>query len=72
MSLFMPRTTTSNAAEGVPQCVACGCHRHAAHGSSISDLQSLFGPLMESLRSDLQEFFVSRLEEVVHPFMAKT
>lgn len=54
-----------------PRFVACGCHCRAAHGLSTSDLQSLFGPLMESLRSDLQEFFVSQLEEVVRPFRAE-
>jgi hypothetical protein len=32
----------------------------------------LLEPLMDSLRSDLQEFFVSRLEEVVRPFRVET
>ena len=46
-------------------CVKCGYHCHA--GLPTSDLPSIFGPVMESLRSDLKEFFTSRLEEVLSP-----
>jgi hypothetical protein len=31
----------------------------------------MFGILMQSLHSSLQEFFVSQLEEVVHPLRAE-
>ena len=29
----------------------------------------LIGPMLETLHSDLQKFFISQLEEVVHPLM---
>ncbi|CAL5044567.1 unnamed protein product [Urochloa decumbens] len=42
-------------------CAACGCCCHV-QGSHI-----LVQPLLESLRSDLQEFIESRIEKVLHP-----
>jgi hypothetical protein len=50
-----------------PHCAACGCKCRTAHGSSTPDLHSMLGPMLESLRSDLQKFFVSQPEEVLRP-----
>ncbi|CAO2143781.1 unnamed protein product [Urochloa humidicola] len=56
----LPASTMSNT-NGVA-CAACGCLCHVAKGS-----HTLIEPLLESLRSDLQEFIGSRLEEVIRP-----
>lgn len=41
------------------------------HGSSTPSLHYMLGPMIESLRLDLQKFFVSQLEEVVCPLRAE-
>ncbi|CAN6172601.1 unnamed protein product [Urochloa humidicola] len=46
-------------------CAVCGCCCHV-QGSHIS-----IQPLLESLRSDLQEFIESRIEKVMHPLNAE-
>lgn len=63
-----PQPTLTNPS---PRCAACGCNGHTAHGSSTPDLHSLLGPMLESLRSDLQKFLISQLEEVVRPLRAE-
>lgn len=47
-------------------CAACGCLCHVTKGSHTS-----VEPLLESLRCDLQEFFGSRLEEMMRPLRAE-
>lgn len=64
----LPASTTNDTIGGA--CAACGCLRHAGHGSRTTDMSEL-GSLLESLRSDLQEFIGSRLEEVMRPLRAE-
>ncbi|CAL5060110.1 unnamed protein product [Urochloa decumbens] len=52
-------------------CAACGCCCRATHDSPMQDLQSMLRPLLESLRSELHDFFISRLEEVVCPLKSE-
>ncbi|CAN6320660.1 unnamed protein product [Urochloa humidicola] len=47
-------------------CATCGCCCHVVQGSHIS-----VQPLLESLRSDLQEFIESRIEKMMHPLRAE-
>ena len=55
-----------------PHCAACGCKWRIMPGSSTLDLCSVLGHMMESLRSDLQKFFVSQLEEVVRHLRSRS
>ncbi|CAL5026201.1 unnamed protein product [Urochloa decumbens] len=55
----------------VAPCASCGCCCHGSRCSSKQDVQSLIAPVVESLRSDLQHFFISQLEEEVHPLKAE-
>jgi hypothetical protein len=55
----------------VNPCAACGCRCRTAHGLPSAGLHSTLGHLVDSLRSDLQEFFMSQLEEVVRPLKAE-
>ena len=48
-------------------CVKYGCHCHATLGLPSLDLPSILGPMMESLCSNLEEFFMSRLKEILCP-----
>ncbi|CAL5055637.1 unnamed protein product [Urochloa decumbens] len=61
----------SPASTPAASCAQCGCLCHAANGSHTSDVQSLLGPLVESLRSNMQEFIVSQLEKVMPALKAE-
>ena len=45
----------------------CGCKCHASLGLVATDLQSMLTPLMDSLRSELQQMILTTLDEVVRP-----
>ncbi|CAL5011095.1 unnamed protein product [Urochloa decumbens] len=47
-------------------CATCGCCCHV-----VQDSHTSVQPLLESLRSDLQEFIESRIEKVMHPLRAE-
>ncbi|CAL5044604.1 unnamed protein product [Urochloa decumbens] len=61
----------SPASTPAASCAQCGRLCHAANGSHTSDVQYLLGPLVESLRSNMQQFIVSQLEKVMPALKAE-